>query len=297
MKAFRRVAALPMLAASFWLAGCSLFPSTRKLPVPKAPAIVQTVTPDQLVEQLNQHWDAVQAMTAKVTMQASLEKPKEGLVRDEPTIPGVILWRKPGMLRVLGQVPILGTRMFDMASNGKNFTMYIPSRKQAIEGPNTLNKLSPNQFENMRPKFFFDAMVVQGVGPDDRYSVTSDSETIEDPSKKHLLLKPEYVLSVLRAKPNSRQDTTMRQVVFDRATMLPYEQDIYDAEGKIETKVLYSGYRDFGSVNYPSTIVIERPLEAYQIVLTVETVNQNLNLKDDQFEVTLPPETQVKHLD
>ena len=89
----------------------------------------------------------------------------------------------------------------------------------------------------------------------------------------------------------------MRQVVFDRTTLLPYEQDIFDEEGKIETKVFYHGYRDFGTVKYPSSIVIERPLESYQIVLTIETVNQNLSLKDDQFEVTLPPDTQVKRLD
>jgi hypothetical protein len=61
--------------------------------------------------------------------------------------------------------------------------------------------------------------------------------------------------------------------------------------------VLYAGYRDINGVNYPSTITIERPRESYQIVLTVISVNENQPLKDDQFAVTYPADTQVKKLE
>jgi outer membrane lipoprotein-sorting protein len=232
-----------------------------------------------------------------VTIQASQIKPDQGLETTEPTFPAVILLRKPEMLRVYGRVPVLGTPMFDMASDGKHFTIYIPSRKQALTGSNALEKKSPNALENLRPGFFFDAMVVKGLAPDDFYTVTSDSETIEDPSKKHLLLKPEYILNVLRQKSGSHEDTTTREVVFDRTTLLPYEQDVYSSDGKVETQVLYAGYRDFDGVQYPSTITIKRPMEGTELVLTVLSVNRNQTLKDDQFVVTYPPDTQIKNLD
>ena len=295
MKAIH-LAQLASLSLPLCLAGCSFLPSTRRLPVPKAPGNVQTLTPDELVAKLNDRWNAMQSLNAKVSVKASVDKPKEGLEHSYTTFPAIILLRKPQMLRVLGQLPVLNTRMFDMASDGKNFTLYVPSKKEAVEGPAELTKKSSDQIENMRPGFFFDAMAVRGLEPDNFYAVTADSETVEDPAKKHLLLKSEYILSILRQKPDSRQIITERVIIFDRTTLLPYEQDIYDADGNLETKVLYANYGDFGSINFPSTITIERPQEAYHIVMTVLTVNENQPLKDDQFTVTYPPDTQIKKL-
>jgi outer membrane lipoprotein-sorting protein len=184
--------------------------------------------------------------------------------------------------------------MFDMASDEKNFTVYIPSRREAVKGSNTLKKRSDNPLENLRPGVFFDAMVVKGLEPDDVYMVTADSETVEDPSKKHLLVKPEYVLNIMTPRPNSRQQNAERVVTFDRTTLLPYEQDIYNSDGIVETQVFYTAYREFDSVQYPATITIKRPLDHAQTVLTVTSVIQNQTLKDDQFQVTYPAGTQIK---
>jgi len=279
------------------LAGCSLLPTTRKLPVPKAPATVQDATPEELVAQINKSWDGLNTITAKVNILASITKPKEGSVTTEPSFTANILLSKPGMLRVYARVPVLGTEMFDMASDGKNFTLYVPSKKEAVKGPNALTKKSPNEFENMRPAFFYDAMVVRGLSPDELYSVTADSETIEDPQKKHLLSKAEYVLSIVRSNPGSRQQTPVRVVTFDRSDLKPYQQDIYDADGNLETQVFYGNYSDFNGVDYPSTITIKRPLESYQIVLTVLTITENQSLEHDEFVVDVPAGTIVKNLD
>jgi outer membrane lipoprotein-sorting protein len=293
----RRAASCVFFAAPLMLAGCSLLPSKRKLPVPEAPAVVQTVEPDQLVAQLNQRWEVLKTLNAKVTIQATQIKADQGIETTMPVFPAVILLRKPEMLRVYGRVPVLGTPMFDMASDGTHFTIYIPSRKQALTGSNALEKKSPNPLENLRPGFFFDAMVVKGLASDDFYSVTSDSETVEDPAKKHLLIKSEYILSILRQKPGSHEDATSRAVIFDRSTLLPYEQDVYSATGSLETQVLYAGYRDFRGIQYPSTITIRRPIEGTELLLTVVSVNQNQSLTDDQFVVTYPSGTQIKNLD
>jgi outer membrane lipoprotein-sorting protein len=205
--------------------------------------------------------------------------------------------RKPDLLRVLGQVPVLGTRMFDMASDGKNFTLYIPSKNKAIKGSNSLNKKSANRLENMRPGFFFDAMIVRGLEPDDFYSVTADTETVEDAAKKHLYTVPEYVLSITRHKPGSRRDTPVRVVTFHRDDLLPYQQDLYDSDGNLETEVVYSQYEDFGADKYPSVVTIKRPLEEYQIVLTVEKVAENTQLPDDQFQIKVPDGTEIQTLE
>jgi outer membrane lipoprotein-sorting protein len=271
--------------------------TTRKLPVPKAPLITQTATATELVERINQRWDKLESLNATVEIQASELKSKEGLAKDYTSFRGHILMRKPELLRVLGQVPVLGTRMFDMASDGENFTLFIPSKNKAVKGSNALKKKSANQIENMRPGFFFDAMVVRGLKPDDLYSVVSDAETVEDAARRHLFTVPEYILGISRSKPGSQQLIPVRVVVFHRDDLLPYQQDLFDSEGNLETEVDYADYRNFDSVKYPSTIIIKRPLEEYELDLTVESVQENTTLTDDQFQIKIPEGTPIQHLE
>jgi outer membrane lipoprotein-sorting protein len=291
----RRAASVILVLPMILLSGCMF--TTRRLPIPKPPLVTQTATASELVTQLNQRWDKLESLNATVEIQASVLKSKEGLARDYTTFRGHILMRKPEMLRVLGQVPVLGTRMFDMASDGKSFTLFVPSKNSVVKGNNTLKKKSANALENMRPGFFFDAMVVRGLEPDDLYAVVSDSETVEDAARKHLYNIPEYILSISRSKSDNRQLTPVRVVVFHRDDLLPYEQNLYDSEGNLETQVNYADYRDFDSVKYPSTIIIKRPLEEYQLVLTVESIKENMILTDDQFQIKIPAGTPTQHLE
>ena len=56
MRYLQRLAGVIVLAMTPMLSGCFLFYTTRHLPVPKAPAVIQTVTPDELVQRLNDRW-------------------------------------------------------------------------------------------------------------------------------------------------------------------------------------------------------------------------------------------------
>jgi outer membrane lipoprotein-sorting protein len=284
--AFFRLAPIGTLFLPLLLTGCSLFPTTRKLPVPKAPEITQTITAEDLVGRLNERWAAINSLTAKVEFQASVSKSKEGVATDYPSVEGVILMRKPEMLRVMGHFTLV--RLFDMASNGECFTLSMPREGKVLKGCGPSKQKSKNTWENLRPGFFFDAMLVRGLDADDLYSRVSESETLEDTARKHLITFPEYVLTISRRKPGSQQLTPLRVVTFHRDDLEPYQQDIYDNEGNLETEVFYQHYKDFEGGKFPSTVTIKRPLDEIQIVLTVEDVHQNQPLTDDQFVVQIP---------
>jgi len=290
---FAAASALP-----FVLSGCFLLSTTRRLPVPRPPETVMTVTPEELVNRLNQRWASIDTLNAKVDIQASLLKPQQGVAKDYTSVPGIILIRKPEFLRVYVRVPVLGTPAADMVSNGKTFTLFDHVHNKVTEGSNTeTKKNSPNPLENLRPGFFLDSMIVRGLAPEDRYSVTSDVDTEEDAAKKHLYSVPEYVLSIHRPIPDSPEDKTQRVVIFHRSDLEPYQQDIYDANGNLETQVFYDQYGEFGGNKYPSRVTIKRPLEGVQLVLTVDNVTENMKLRDDQFEIEIPPGTPVQKLD
>jgi hypothetical protein len=110
-------------------------------------------------------------------------------------------------------------------------------------------------------------------------------------------LMPEYVLSITRHGPSSRRDTPIRVVTFHRDDLLPYNQDLYDSHGNLESQVTYSSYREFDGSVYPTKVIIKRPLEGIQLLLTVEKVEKNVSLKEDQFQVKIPAGTEVQNLD
>jgi hypothetical protein len=258
---------------------------------------VQTATPEELVASLDKHWSEFQNLTATVEMRATLLKPQEGLATDYPSVHGWIVMQKPKQMRVVGQ--LLGTvKVFDMASDGSRFTILIPPKSRAIEGPNTLTKKSEKQMENLRPGFFFDSMMVRGLDPEDYYAAISDTETIEDAEKKHLTMMPEYVLSITKHATNGgRRDKPVRVITFHRDDLQPSNQDLYDEQGNLESQVSYSGYRDFNGKQFPSKVVIKRPLEGIQLTLTVDKVNTDVKLPADEFAVKIPDGTQVQHLE
>jgi hypothetical protein len=295
MKIVHRSGCAAALALPLLIAGCSLFPTTRHLPVPR-PKTVQSATPQELVNQINQRWDALNSMTAKVEIQATELKTAEGLEKDFPTCRGIIVLRKPKMLRVVGTY--FGVKIFDMASDGSHFTLLIPHDNTAFEGSNTVKEKSTNPLLNLRPDFFLDAIAVRGLNPGNEYMVAGDSETIEDPARKHLYFEQEYTLSVMQPKAGPEK-LPLRVITFHRDDMLPYDQDVYDSEGNLETQITYSNYAEFGAVKYPSKVTIKRPQEGIQLVLTVEDVQENIKeteVSDDQFQVKIPEGTTIRQL-
>jgi hypothetical protein len=295
MKAIPRFAGVTALGSILLLSGCSfVVPSKRRLPVPKAPAIVQPVTPEQLVARLNQRWDSLQALTATVEIYATEFKTEQGVAKNYPSARASIVIAKPEMLRVRGTY--FGVMIFDLASSGNDFTMEIPSKNLAIKGSNASRGTSKNTWENLRPPFFFNAMVVRGVEPSEHYFVTSDTETVEDSTKKHLYLVPEYILNVNRVNPDSQSETPVRVVTFHRDDLLPYNQDIYNSHGELETQVTYDDYRSFDSIQYPTTVTIVSPLNGFKLVLMVESVHENMKLPRDEFELQLPSGMKIQQL-
>jgi len=294
----QRLAAIGRLLCTLpAITGCvSLFVSKRKLLVPIAPATVQTASADQLVASMNQSWDKFQSMTAAVDIQASHLKAKEGVATDYPTFRANLLLSKPNKLRILGRTPLVQTTMFDLASDGTNFTLVIPHNNVVYRGLNSSKGTSPNWYENLRPGFLFNSMVVRGVEHDELYSVISESITEEDAKSKRLLLHPEYVLNIVRRKIGSQELYPVRVVRFHREDLLPYEQDLYDDQGIMETQVLYGSYQDFEGAKYPSTITLRRPQDEYQLVMTVERIVSNPTLTDDQFQAVIPKGSTVKEM-
>jgi outer membrane lipoprotein-sorting protein len=288
MKPLRRLASIPVLASTLLLSGCSYFlPTKRHLPIPKTPEIVQTISSEDLVKQLNARWDAFKTLTVTAEITA------HDKTKDYPSFRCNIVMQKPKMLRVLGRY--FGVTAFDMASDGNHFTLVIPSKNLAIKGSNTSTDKSATEWENLRPDFFFDAIVVRGLDTDDEYMVSSDTETVADAANKHLYAEPEYTLTVVRRK-TGREIQPVRTVTFHRDDMLPYDQYIYDNDGALATQIFYSNYTTYSAGKYPSKVIIKRPREGIELDLAVEQVHEPTDLPAGEFDVEIPKDATLRTL-
>ena len=119
---------------------------------------------------------------------------------------------------------------------------------------------------------------------------------------KDLVETPQYDLNVMTSTPEEQVPAPahviqeQRVIHFDRTTLLPDGQDLYNAAGAIETKVRYGPYQHFGNALFPGVITIDRPLEEYQITITIQHLILNQTLNDEQFELTIPPNVPTQHL-
>lgn len=289
-----RFSALLLLLLLPFTNGCLV--RTRRIKQAKMPSVVMTATADDLVKSINYRCQAIQSLSATVVFQATVGGPKKGKEKTYTSFNGYILLRKPESLRVIGLVPVLHTRAFDMASDGNMFKLWIPHENKVFEGPNTVTKESPNALENFRPNIFSDSLLIKCIEPDDLVTLTSDTDTKLDPKTKQLVVQLDYDLSVLRPKPNSQELIPERVIRFNRVDLRPSGEDIYDSKGAIQTEAIYGPDQTFGAVRFPGTITIKRPLEEYQIVIAFQKLVTNLKLTDSQFQLETPAAVTVQQL-
>lgn len=260
------------------------------------PPLVMTATAEQLVNQINTGCQTIHSLSASVIFQATVGGPRKGKEKTYTSFDGYILLRKPEALRVIGLVPLLHTRAFDMASDGQTFKLWIPHKNEVFEGPNTVTKPSKNTLENFRPDVFSNSLLIHCIGPEALVTLTEENPTVYDRKTRKLMIQPEYNLTVLRRKGDGQELVPERVIHFARTDLRPVEEDIYNAQGAIQTQAIYGPDQTFGSVRFPGSITIKRPLEEYQIVVAFTKLITNLKLNNDQFQLKTPLGTKVKVL-
>jgi outer membrane lipoprotein-sorting protein len=276
------------------LTGC--LTHTRIVPRTHLAEMVIGTSLDQLVKQVNTQYDAIHTFKATVEIAATTGGSLQGHVTEYPRFSGYIFMRKPEDLRVLLLVPVLRNQAMDMVSDGKSWKLWIPPRNRAMDGTSQVTTPSKNGFENLRPAVFFNSLFIRGLGPDEIASLTTDIRIVQDPKKKKdLIEEPDYQLQIL-SQPQGQTVHTQRVIHISRVDLEPFQQDIYDADGKVETQAVYSNYQKYGDISFPSKIVITRPLDQYSLTVTITKMTLNQPMDNDQFEMKIPDNVPIQHM-
>lgn len=286
--------AVVLLTAVPGLTGC--LTHTRIVPKTRVAPVVMNATLGTLINEVNAQFDSIQTMSATVEISAAVGGGLQGKVKESPSFSGYIFLQKPQDMRVLLLVPVLRSQALDMVSDGKTWKLWIPPRNKAMEGTSEVSTPSKNGLENLRPAVFLDSLLVRGPQENEVVSLTSDIRVIENAKKKDdLIEEPDYDMAVL-SQPVGQTVKTLRVIHISRANLLPYQQDIYDDAGHVVTKAMYSNYQKYGETEFPSKIVIQRPVDQYSLTMTITKLTLNQKLDADQFELKIPASVPVQEM-
>jgi outer membrane lipoprotein-sorting protein len=293
MDRLSRYRAVFLLVAVLPLTGC-LFHSHSVQRQPSTVAL-KTATPQELINYINTQAAKMQSMQATVDIDTSVGGEKRGKVTDYKEIRGYILAKKPAMLRMIGLMPIVRNRAFDMVSDGQQFKLWIPPKNKFVVGSNEISKPSGNALENLRPQVIYDALLLHPIDPEHEIAVAqSDYETVTD-NKGHKIEQPDYEVLVIRKGDAGWY--LSRKIIFSRVDLLPHQQLIYDEKGSLVTDAKYEDIKSYNGIDFPSVIEIWRPQEEYSITLKVLTLELNQPLTDEQFALQKPPGADLVNLD
>jgi hypothetical protein len=286
----------PTALTRFWmvllavsaLGGCGgSVKKTTNVPVTSRPVALEA-SEEQLLDRYNSMAKALQSLDATVELKPSTGTQYSGVINEYHEVKAFILASRPYNMRMIGQVPVVGKTVFDMASNGKDFEVSVPSKNKFLVGPVSLNRLSDKPIENLRPQHLVDAL----LWPEIHKEEVVLPEEYNDETGRY------YVLTVLRG---GYQSEILSKIWFNRADLHVSRLDSYGRKGALLSDVHYSDWQppdnaSSGIDEYPRTIHIDRPHDDYRLDMTVDKITVNGALPTDRFQLEPPQGAEVVNL-
>ena len=295
MNSARNWAFLGVLAAV--VCGCAAGGSgvtTTKVVPPASRPGVKDASQEDLLTRYNDYVRNVKSVDATVELKTTTGSKYNGVIDEYHEVKAFLLAERPADIRVVGQVPIVGKTIFDMASDGENFELSIPPKGKFVVGAVALDRAGTKPIENLRPQHLFEAL----LWPEVRKEEMVLFEEANDQEGRY------YVLTVLRGGYKSE---ILRKIWFDRTDLNVSRFESYGPKGALLSDVHYGGWENVapdgpgansssGLLQYPRQIRIERPRDEYQLDMNVSKVTLNEPFEADRFQLQPSAGVEIVHL-
>ena len=259
-----------------------------KLP-PQAKVVVRDATRDELLDKYNEIARAVKSVNATVELKPTAGSKYSGVIEEYHEVKAFLLAQRPAQIRMIGQAPVIGKTIFDMASDGETFRVWIPSKNKFLVGSVAAERISEKPIENLRPHHLLDAL----LWPEVRKEESVLFEEFNDEAARY------YVLTVLRG---GYRTEILRKIWFDRADLQVYRLQTLGPKGALLSDVRVSDWQPLVSDQetpasatptavsaFPRLFRIERPHDDYRLDLQITKLSLNEDLPLERFKLEQPP--------
>jgi hypothetical protein len=241
---------------------------------------------DTLLRVVAKQYAAVHDFNATVDMVPAQGSAEKNHITEYKDVRAFILFRKTEDIRIIGLLPVVRNKAFDMVSTGATFKLYLPTKNRFITGRNETDQRSENPLENLRPHHFLDALVVRPV---DVRAVKLLLENFTDEGNAF------YIIHEIHETADG-QLNLLRTIWFNRLDLQMARQLIFDGAGNILSDARYSEWKAYDNVPFPKHIEINWPREESAAVIDVVKMDINKGVSDDKFVLDQPEGTTLQIL-
>jgi hypothetical protein len=263
--------------------------STKTVVAPSAKPTIKDASREELLDKYNQIALGVKTVNATVELKPTAGSKYSGVIEEYHEVKAFLLATRPAEIRMIGQAPVIGTTVFDMASDGETFRVSIPSKNKFLVGRVAAERASDKPIENLRPHHLLDAL----LWPEIRKEETVLFEEFDDDSARY------YVLTVVRG---GYRMEILRKIWFDRATLQVSRLQAYGPKGTLLSDVRFSDWEALAAADqgqppnpasggvtaFPRAIRVDRPHDDYRLDLQITKIALNTDLPADRFKLEQP---------
>src|SRR5467141_4784587 len=228
---------------------------------------------EELLDQYNRIARNTKALNATVELKPTAGSKYSGVIDEYHEVKAFLLAARPAQIRMIGQAPVVGTTVFDMASDGETFWVFIPSKHKFLVGTVAAEKNSSKPIENLRPQHLLDAL----LWPEIRKEESTTLREFNDENARY------YVLTVLRG---GYQVEILREIWFDRSDLHVARMQSFGPKGLLLSDVRLADWQPLenaasqsspaastaGVTSFPRAIRIDRPQDGYRLDLLITKI-------------------------
>lgn len=268
------------------LSGC--ISSKRVIPQDQRLLPAKSAGKAELLQGLEQKSRQIQTMNGTVMLDVTGGGSQTGILTEYRQTKGYVLVERPSSIRVKVLLPLLASTVFDMVSDGQRYRLSIPAKNQWAEGEVNSPIVSKSPVASLRPQHFLDGLFVDVVPYLGKSQVKFLFEEVVDGRRSF------YVFTFMDGSGSGQELRVLERLWIDRNDDLEVSRkQVFRPDGKVETDVRYSNYRNVGSIRYPQIIEIQRPIEDYTLKVTFESTRFNEKLQDNTFNLERPEGSQL----
>lgn len=256
--------------------------------------VVKDATREELLDAYNAIARNTKTLNATVELKPTAGSKYSGVIDEYHEVKAFLLAARPAQIRMIGQAPVIGKTVFDMASDSESFRVSIPSKNKFLVGSVANEKTSAKPIENLRPQHLLDAL----LWPEIRKEEAVTMREFNNEQGRY------YVLTVLRG---GYQLEVLREIWFDRSNLQVSRIQTFGPKGTLLSDATFGDWEPVDTsapgqagtpaatappatavTSFPRAIQIERPHDDYKLELQVTKITLNGEISAEQFKLEQP---------
>ena len=266
--------------------------------------VAKDATREELLDSYNTIARNIKTLNATLELKPTAGSRYSGVIDEYHEVKAFLLAARPAEIRMIGQAPVIGKTVFDMASDGDTFRVSIPTKNKFLVGSVAAEKTSAKPIENLRPQHLLNAL----LWPEIRKEEAVTMREFNNEQGRY------YVLTVLRGGYHLE---VLREIWFDRANLQVARIETFGPKGTLLSDASFSDWEPLDSAaaqsatsgptststpptsvttSFPRAILIERPHDDYKLELQVTKISVNEDIPAERFKLEQPAGSELVHV-